>query len=189
MLKMNISRSPCPGFLGHMAPDFWLQSWQPVIAEAGTAWDHVTSPFWRTSNTASSTAGRVNFWFRSPWNIQAVSCRINTCYLKAWQVQTTLAWARRTHRWGKELPLQLLDSTHSTHSTIVDIVNIGKSAESFDFLFSHSHNSEIILILSHFSHFSHFSLARSCHTSLAWARRSKQVTSWRRRDSTPAIGA
>lgn len=66
MLKMNISRSPCPGFLGHMAPDFWLQSWQPVIAEAGTAWDHVTSPFWRTSNTASSTGGRVNFWFRSP---------------------------------------------------------------------------------------------------------------------------
>lgn len=40
------------GFLGHMASDFWLQPWKPVIAE----------------------------------------------------VQTTLAWARRTHRWGKELP-------------------------------------------------------------------------------------
>lgn len=40
------------GFLGHMAPEFWLQGWKPVIAE----------------------------------------------------VQTTLAWARRTHRWGKELP-------------------------------------------------------------------------------------
>jgi len=40
------------GILAHMAKDFWLQSYKPVIAE----------------------------------------------------VQTTLAWARRTHRWGKEMP-------------------------------------------------------------------------------------
>lgn len=40
------------GSLAHMAPDFWLAAYQPVIAE----------------------------------------------------VQSTLAWARRTHRWGKELP-------------------------------------------------------------------------------------
>ncbi len=75
ILKTNISRSPCPGFLGHMATDFWLQSWKPVIAEAqgllGIMWP--LPLLFGTSNAASSTAGSVNFvnfWFRSPSNFR-----------------------------------------------------------------------------------------------------------------------
>ena len=64
-----------------MAPEFWLQPWKPVIAEA----------------------------LKDKKQIFEVES----------EVQTTLAWARRTHRWGKEPAMSHLERLEKRQEPMV----------------------------------------------------------------------